>query len=152
MFSHLLLRLTQPKATAVWLTEKELDVPILGALLNTGILSLSPTAKAFISQIKLISGFAEMTSYLTIKSFLHEGFTHASMLPGVGAEVRAFLKAEKKLRDQHGDDKFPYLKCLRLPNYEKMAPVNYPNLCKVEREVLMGHLEITEQQRSPCLS
>ncbi|EPQ11842.1 Nucleoprotein [Myotis brandtii] len=120
------------KETALWLLAKGLDIIIPSTLLEMeDHTPLWPTAKAFISQLKLVSSYAEMTPYLTIKSFISDGLSKASMLPGVGAEIQAFLKAEDELKEQHGDKMFPYLKCLRLPGHERLAPVNFRNLCKV---------------------
>ncbi|EPQ14198.1 Zinc finger protein 572 [Myotis brandtii] len=116
----------------MWLSSNELDTIILGTLLELEDHStLGPTGKAFISQLKLVSSYAEMTPYLTIKSFINDGLSKASMLPGVGSEIQAFSKAEEELKEQHGDKMFPYLKCLRLPGHERLAPVNFSNLCKV---------------------
>lgn len=67
-----------------------------------------------------------------MKAFVNEGLSRASMLPGVGSEIKAFMDAEKALREQHGDTMSPYHKALWLPGHKRLAPVNFPNLCKVE--------------------
>lgn len=67
-----------------------------------------------------------------MKAFVNEGLSRASMLPGVGSEIQAFMDAEKALQEQHGDTMFPYHKALWLPGHKRLAPVNFPNLCKVE--------------------
>lgn len=111
---------------------KGLEVVILQTLLYVSDkVVLGPTAQAFISQLRLISAYAEMTPHLTIRAFLIDGLSRASMLPGVGAEIKAFNKAERELLNQHGNGMFPFIKCLRLSSYERLAPVKYPNLCKV---------------------
>lgn len=90
--------------------------------------NLGPTAKAFISQLRLVAAYAEMTPSLTIRSFLNEALSHTSALPGVGAEIN---RAERELHEQHGDGMFPFIKCLQLAEHERLAPVHFPNLRKV---------------------
>lgn len=112
------------KGTAMRFSAKGLDAVILQSLLYVSDqVTLGPTADAFISQLRLVSAYAEVTPYLTIRFFLNEGLSHASMLPGVGAEIRTFNKVEQELHEQHGDGMFPFLKCLQLNGYECLAPV-----------------------------
>lgn len=72
-----------------------------------------------------------MTPYITIKSFVHEGMSHTSFLLGVGHEIKKFMDVEDKLLEKYGPAMFPYLKALRLEGLELLAPVCFPNLCKV---------------------
>lgn len=80
------------KEAAAWLLMKGLDVVILNTLLAVETHdTVGPTGKAFISQIRLFSSFAGMTTYLTIKEFINEGLSKASLLPGVDSEIKAFV-------------------------------------------------------------
>lgn len=77
-----------------------------------------------------------MTPYITIKSFVHEGMSHASFLLGVGHEIKKFMDVKDKLLEKYGPAMFPYLKALRLEGLEPLASVCFPNLqgCKHSQE------------------
>lgn len=112
------------KDAASWSSTKGLDTIFLNALLAAeNHETVGPTEKAFIAQSILISSFTEMTPYLTMKVFVNEGLSKASLLLGVASEIKAFIEAERALRQLHGDDAlFPYLKALRLQGHEVLPP------------------------------
>lgn len=62
-----------------------------------------------LSQLKLMSAYAEMT----IRSCIDKGLSQGMMLPRVGVEIRAFKEVEEELRPLHGDCLIPYAKALR---------------------------------------
>lgn len=72
--------------------------------------------------------------------------------PRVESEITRFVDAEKYLIDLHGQGIFPYIKALRLLGNEMLAPVNFPNRCKVNtRKQKADSLSvIINQQRNNC--
>lgn len=52
-------------------------------------------------------------------------------LPGIGDEIGTFVDAEKMLKEHQGETMFPYCKVLHLAGHEALAPIHFPNLCKV---------------------
>lgn len=120
------------REAACWLASKGLGVVILNTLLFADDHpTVGPAGKAFISQLRLVSSFPRMTPYLTIKAFIKGGFTRGTTLLGVGDEMNSFMDAEKMLKEQHAEAVFPCLKVLRLPGHKALAPINFPNLCKI---------------------
>lgn len=91
---------------------------------------MGPTGKAFIAQLRLVATFAEMTPYLTICQF-GDGYTKGMTLPGIGDEIGTFVDAEKMLKEHQGETMFPYCKGLCLAGHEALAPIHFPNVCKV---------------------
>lgn len=125
------------KEAASWLSTKGLDTIIFNALLAAEHHeTVGPTGKAFIAQIRLTSSFAEMTPYLIMKAFVNEGLSKASLLTGVGREIKAFIEAERALRQQHGDALFPYLKTLCSKTMKHLPPLTFQPLqsCKDKEE------------------
>lgn len=119
------------KDAAMWLTSAGFGTLIIKSLLELeSHSSTGPSGKALIGQVKLVATDAEMTPYMTMKSFINEGLSYGAMLPGVVTEIRAFLQAERELKE-HGEELFPYLKAFKLRGHELLAPVRFPNLCKV---------------------
>lgn len=113
------------------LSSRGWDVSLLRGLLDIQEHArVGPRGCAFVAQVKLVASF-EMTPYITIKSFVHEGMSHASFLLGVCHEIKKFMDVKDKLLEKYGPAMFPYFKALRLEGLEPLAPVCFPNLCKV---------------------
>lgn len=70
------------RESAVWISTQGLDIPILKALLFTKEADLpGPTARVFVSQLKLFAAYAEMTPNLTMKFVVNKGLSDTILLP-----------------------------------------------------------------------
>ncbi|AIL01058.1 nucleoprotein, partial [Parrot bornavirus 8] len=94
------------------------------ALLTT---EFESPGKEFMDQIKLVAGFAQMTTYTTIKEYLNECMDATLTIPAVALEIKEFLDVTTKLKAEHGD-MFKYLGAIRHSDAIKLAPRNFPNL------------------------
>lgn len=90
------------RESAKWLSSEELDVKILNTLLFIDDSNRpGPTSRAFVTQLRLISSFAEMTPYTITRSPINDGFSRVMMIRQVTADAVRFVKLEKKLTEQH---------------------------------------------------
>nr|UEN69675.1 nucleoprotein [Parrot bornavirus 4]UEN69679.1 nucleoprotein [Parrot bornavirus 4]UEN69683.1 nucleoprotein [Parrot bornavirus 4]UEN69687.1 nucleoprotein [Parrot bornavirus 4]UEN69691.1 nucleoprotein [Parrot bornavirus 4] len=105
-------------------------------------------------QIKLVAGFAQMTTYTTIKEYLNECMDATLTIPAVALEIKEFLDTTAKLKAEHGD-MFKYLGAIRHSDAIKLAPRNFPNLAsaafywsKKENPTMAGYRASTIQPGS----
>lgn len=86
-------------ATSMWLVSQGLDTVLLQELfLLDPERKVTKTGSAFGAQARLIATYVEMTSHLTICSFIKEGLSEGALLPRVGAEIKAFYQMEHSLK------------------------------------------------------
>lgn len=110
------------------LSSEELDVEILSTLLFIDDRDLpGPTSRAFVTQLRLISSFAEMTPYTTIRSLINDGFSRVMMIRQITVDAVRFVKLEKLIQ-QHTEKKFQYLKILKLEGHNLLTQQSFPHL------------------------
>lgn len=135
------------------LSSEELDVEILNTLLFTDDSDLpGPTSRAFVTQLRLISSFAEMTPYTIIRSLINVGFSRVMMIRQVTAGAVRFVKLEKLIQ-QHTEKKFQYLKILQLEGHNLLTPQSVPHLFRaaVVQKKMRGNIQgLQNHTRTQC--
>nr|AIC82500.1 nucleoprotein [Parrot bornavirus 4]AIC82503.1 nucleoprotein [Parrot bornavirus 4]AOF44387.1 nucleoprotein [Parrot bornavirus 4] len=146
-----LLSVFNPHEAIDWINAQPWVGSFVLALLTTDFES---PGKEFMDQIKLVAGFAQMTTYTTIKEYLNECMDATLTIPAVALEIKEFLDTTAKLKAEHGD-MFKYLGAIRHSDAIKLAPRNFPNLAsaafywsKKENPTMAGYRASTIQPGS----
>lgn len=69
-----------------------------------------------------------MTPYVAMKSLIIDGFSRVMSIRQGSADAAKFIKWERRLMEQHPEDRFLYMKILKHEGHNLMVPQAFPNL------------------------